>query len=112
MPRKMRFSRLNSRHHVMLRGVAGQNIFVDDKDRIRLCFLIQEAAEKHDFIVHAFCFMSNHLHFIMEPTATLFKTVCMHLLFDMLNISIGGTIETDIFFKEDFVLFWLMMECI
>lgn len=77
MPRKKRFSLLNSRYHVMLRGVAGQNIFFDDKDRIRLCFATQEAAEKHGCLIHAFCLMKNHLHFILEPTSSLLQK-CVH----------------------------------
>ncbi len=52
----------------MLRGIAGRNIFIDDKDRIRLCLFLQAAIEKHCFLIHAFCFMDNHLHFILEPT--------------------------------------------
>jgi REP element-mobilizing transposase RayT len=51
----------------MLRGIAGQNIFIDDHDIIRLCLILQAAVEKHQFLIHAFCFMNNHLHFIIEP---------------------------------------------
>ena len=68
MARKMRFYRLNNCHHVMLRGNAGENIFFDDADRCRFCLLLQAASEKHAFYVHAFCFMSNHIHLVLEPT--------------------------------------------
>jgi len=54
----------------MLRGVCGQKLFSDDFDRFRLCWFLQEASEKHGLNIHAFCFMSNHLHFILEPTAS------------------------------------------
>lgn len=67
MARKIRFCKLHSRYHVMLRGISGQNIFADDIDRVRLCLFLQAASEKHDFLIHAFCFMQNHLHFIFEP---------------------------------------------
>lgn len=67
MPKKLRFCRLHSRYHVMLRGVSGNNIFDDDRDRVRLCLILQAASEKHAFLIHAFCFMKNHLHFILEP---------------------------------------------
>ena len=40
----------------------------DDRDRIRLCFLLQEGCERHGLIVHGFCFMSNHIHLVLEPT--------------------------------------------
>ena len=68
MPRKKRISRLNSCHHVMLRGIGGQNIFLSDHDRVRFCLLLQAASEKHSFRIHGFCLMSNHVHLILEPT--------------------------------------------
>ena len=67
MARKLRFCKLHSRYHIMLRGVSAQNIFVDDFDRTRLCLFLQADIEKHGFLIHAFCFMQNHLHFIFEP---------------------------------------------
>lgn len=67
MVRKKRFYRLQSSHHVMLRGVGGQNIFIDDKDRVRFCLLLQAASEKYAFHVEAFCFMNNHIHLMLEP---------------------------------------------
>ncbi len=77
MPRKLRFCKLHSRYHVMLRGVAGNNIFVDNRDRIRLCLILQAASEKHDFLIHAFCFMKNHVHLILEPKQSLLHE-CVH----------------------------------
>lgn len=67
MARKKRFYRLHSSHHVMLRGVGGQNIFIDDKDRVRFCLLLQAASEKYAFHIQAFCFMNNHIHLVLEP---------------------------------------------
>ena len=68
MPRQKRFTQLYSCHHVMLRGNGGQLIFTDDKDRIRFCFILQKAVDEYQVNVHAFCFMSNHVHLILEPT--------------------------------------------
>lgn len=68
MPRKRRVTHFYSCHHVMLRGNAGRKIFMDDEDRIRFCLILQKAAEEYQLIIHAFCFMSNHVHFIFEPT--------------------------------------------
>ena len=73
MARKIRFSRLGTCHHVMLRGNGGQDIFLDDVDRVRFCLLLQAASEKYGFSVHAFCFMSNHIHLILEPTERLLQ---------------------------------------
>lgn len=70
MPRRRRYTQFYSCHHVMLRGNAGRSIFFDDNDRICFCLILQKAAEEHNLIIHAFCFMSNHVHFILEPTTT------------------------------------------
>ncbi len=70
MPRRKRYTKFYSCHHVILRGNAGRSIFFDDKDRIRFCLVLQKVVEEHQLIVHAFCFMSNHVHFILEPTIT------------------------------------------
>ena len=68
MPRKKRISRQNYFHHIMFRGVNGEKIFADDYDRSRFCLLLQEASEKHGLRIHGFCFMSNHIHLVIEPT--------------------------------------------
>lgn len=68
MPRGRRYTQFYSCHHIMLRGNAGRSIFYDDNDRIRFCLILQKAAEEYHLTIHAFCFMSNHVHFILEPT--------------------------------------------
>ncbi len=52
----------------MLRGNGGQIIFTDDADRVRMCLMLQKASEEYLFKIHAFCFMSNHIHLVLEPT--------------------------------------------
>ena len=54
-------------HHVMLRGIDGKAVFIDNQDRGRFCLLMQEAAELHSLRIHAFCLMTNHVHLILEP---------------------------------------------
>ncbi len=51
----------------MLRGIDGRAVFEDNRDRSRFCLLLQEAAERHSFRVHGFCFMTNHIHLLIEP---------------------------------------------
>lgn len=70
MPRRKRYTQFYSCHHVMLRGNGGQPIFFDVTDRIRFCLFLQKTIEEHYLIVHAFCFMNNHIHLILEPTTT------------------------------------------
>jgi len=68
MPRTKRITRQNHFHHVMFRGINGENVFLDDRDRSKFCLLLQEACEKHFLDIHGFCLMDNHIHFILEPT--------------------------------------------
>lgn len=42
MPRKPRIHVPGAVYHVMLRGNAGQDIFIDDEDRTRLLLLMQQ----------------------------------------------------------------------
>ena len=74
MPRKNRFFRQNCFHHVMFRGVNGENIFLDDRDKARFCLLLQESCEKHHLAVHGFCLMSNHMHLILLPKNESFQS--------------------------------------
>ena len=47
MVRKPRIHIPRALYHVMLRGNGGQPIFFSDKDRCRLCLLIQEGIGRH-----------------------------------------------------------------
>lgn len=66
MARKKRYSIPGGFYHVMLRGNGGQNIFFDDFDRCKLCLLLQEGIERFKHRIHSFCFMSNHIHLLIE----------------------------------------------
>lgn len=77
MPRGRRLSRINQCYHIMLRGVGGQNIFSEAAERVRFCLLLQAASEKHDFKIHAFCLLDNHVHLILEPVGAPISS-CIH----------------------------------
>lgn len=67
----MRSKRINipgAFYHVMLRGIEGRPIFVTDQDRCKLCIYIQEAFERFGGQIHAFCFMTNHIHLIVRSS--------------------------------------------
>ena len=66
MARQKRFHIPTATYHVMLRGNAGHSIFFSDKDRCYLCLLLQRAVELYDCRIHAFCFMSNHIHIAIQ----------------------------------------------
>ena len=50
----------------MLRGNGGQDIFVDDSDRIRFYDLLEEGGWRFDVRIAAVCLMSNHVHLVVQ----------------------------------------------
>ena len=53
-------------HHIVNRGVAKGNIFLEDEDYEKFLEIIEIAKERYDFTVHALCLMSNHYHLLVE----------------------------------------------
>ncbi len=51
---------------MILRGNAGQTIFLCDDDWHHLYLLVQEGIARFGYRVHAFCCMSNHIHFVIQ----------------------------------------------
>ena len=68
MPRQRRFMKLHTCHHVMLRGNGGQLIFSDDQDKAKFCQYLQNVVIEYEMVIHAYCFMNNHVHLLLEPT--------------------------------------------
>lgn len=50
----------------MLRGNDGKDIFFSDADRCEMCLLIQKGVERYQHRIHAFCFMSKHIHLLIQ----------------------------------------------
>jgi len=69
MPRKPRIHYPGAVYHVILRGNAGNPIFFEDRDRYKLYLILQHAVEKFDCRIHGFCFMTNHVHLVMQAGA-------------------------------------------
>lgn len=57
-------------YHVTLRGNHQQDIFREDRDRALLNAIVERAIQRHSTQVHAYCWMSNHLHFCMRVSST------------------------------------------
>ena len=77
--RKPRIHRPTFFYHVILRGNNGQQIFFSDIDRCRLCFIIQQGVERFDHRIHGFCFMSNHIHLIIQTGNVQLSKIMHHL---------------------------------
>ena len=66
MARKPRLHVPSGIYHVLLRGNGGHDVFFDKGDRSRLLLLLQEGTERFTYCLHAFCFMSNHIHLVIQ----------------------------------------------
>jgi putative transposase len=66
MPRLPRLYVPGGCYHVILRGNHRENIFASADDRLALNAIVAEAIGKYHARVHAFCWMSNHLHALIQ----------------------------------------------
>jgi putative transposase len=53
-------------YHVVTRGVAKTDVYLDDDDRRFFLGLLGAVTSRNDWLVHAFCLMSNHYHLVVE----------------------------------------------
>lgn len=68
MPRHARFIVVNVVHHVVARGCARTKIFCNDSERREYLARFSSVAAEEKVLVHGYCLMPNHVHFILTPT--------------------------------------------
>ena len=66
MPRRPRLHVPGGLYHVILRGNGRQTIFFDADDRRRWESLIEEGVSRYAHRVHAYCWMTNHVHLAIQ----------------------------------------------
>lgn len=66
MPRPLRIHVPDGFYHVTLRGNHQQDIFSIESDRALLNTIVVAALLKHEAEVHAYCWMTNHLHLLIK----------------------------------------------
>jgi putative transposase len=66
VPRRLRIHVPGGFYHVTLRGNHQQDIFRSDADRLLLNAIVGRAIEQYGANIHAYCWMSNHLHFLLQ----------------------------------------------
>jgi REP element-mobilizing transposase RayT len=72
MPRKLRMEYPGAIYHIVNRGDRREDIFKDDLDRRQFISTLDEACQKTEWQVHAWCLMRNHFHLVIEtPQANL-----------------------------------------
>ena len=67
MPRRRRLCPAGIPVHVIQRGNNGQVFFTSDKDIAAYANWLKEGAIKFDLRVHAWVFMTNHVHLLVTP---------------------------------------------
>ena len=70
MPRPLRLHVPGGVYHVILRGNHRQPVFTAPGDRVMLDALVAETLERFNARVHAYCWMSNHLHLALQVADT------------------------------------------
>lgn len=80
MPRTARRRSESGIYHVILRGINRQDIFEDDKDRVRFLETIRSYKELSKYEIYAYCLMTNHVHLLIketeEPIGKSIKRIC------------------------------------
>ena len=67
MPRTSRLVIPNYPHHVIQRGHNRQVVFSTDEDYLYYLDNLREWKTKLGCQVYAYCFMTNHVHLIIDP---------------------------------------------
>ena len=76
MARPLRIEYPNAYYHVINRGNAGENIFLNERDKEKFLEYLSIAAERFSLIIHTYCLMSNHYHLVVEtPKANLSRAI-------------------------------------
>lgn len=81
MARPNRYHIPGSLYHVMLRGNNGHDIFFSDADRSSMCLFLQQGVEKYGHRIHAFCFMKNHIHLLVQAGEVPLSKIVHNLAF-------------------------------
>ncbi|HAZ27885.1 TPA: hypothetical protein DCY67_04630, partial [Candidatus Acetothermia bacterium] len=66
MARPLRIEVAGAVYHVTARGNAGQDIFVDDADRLKFLEVLGSVVQRFNWICHAYCLLPNHCHHLVE----------------------------------------------
>ena len=74
MTRPLRIEFPGALYHVTSRGDRQEDIYLDDEDRTAYLDILKKVCERFNWVVHAYCLMSNHYHLLIEtPDSNLSK---------------------------------------
>ncbi|WP_073147845.1 transposase [Paramaledivibacter caminithermalis] len=66
MGREKRKRSITGIYHIMLRGIDGQNIFIDDEDREKFMKVLFKGKAKGQFLLYGYCLMNKHVHLLIK----------------------------------------------
>ena len=66
MTRPLRIEFPDALYHVTSRGDRQEDIYLDDEDRTAYLDILKNVCERFNWVVHAYCLMSNHYHLLIE----------------------------------------------
>ncbi|MFA0116644.1 transposase [Vibrio breoganii] len=107
LSRPLRLEFAGALYHVTARGNERNWIFFQDDDFTLYLTVLDEVCERYNWVIHAYCLMSNHYHLLLEtPDGNLSKAVYL------LRRSIANIIESVICSKGVISPFWLIKKLI
>ena len=68
MTRSLRIEYPGAVYHVTARGTGRQNIFLNDSDKTAFLARLLMTINRHNWLCHAYCLMSNHYHLLLETS--------------------------------------------
>lgn len=68
MPRTARTAPVGYIYHVLTRGNNRQDVFKKEKDYEKYVDILQKYKERYGFKLYHYVLMTNHVHFVLEPT--------------------------------------------
>jgi REP element-mobilizing transposase RayT len=66
MTRPLRLEFAGALYHVTSRGDHGEALYRDERDRIAWLEILKRVCKRFNFVIHAFCQMTNHYHVLVE----------------------------------------------
>lgn len=79
MVRPLRIDAPGELFHVLARGNARQDVFVDLDDRIAFLQALSETLERFGLACHGYCLMGNHYHLLVQPIRRNLSGAMRHL---------------------------------
>ena len=80
MARLPRLALAGHLHHLILRGNAGQALFVDDEDRQRCLEMLREALRLHGVALHGYVLLEDSLQLLLTPDSDAGLSAAMQAL--------------------------------